>query len=343
MKGASSMQDSRINLSIIVPAYNASKSLQTCLESIAREASSGVETIVVNDGSQDDTARIVSSFSQLHPTFRLHYVYEDNSGVAVARNTGLRHARGRFVTFVDADDVLEYGWYKTVSSFFKSSWDVVSFRIVYMKGNNRAVDYLVPTGKLTAREMLRIYCSSYSLNSACARLFSSEYVRHFSIHFMSGVKMGEDALFMGEFIKRCASFYQTDDPIYRYEENPDSATHVRADRMTDTSRLIAQKYALSSQLDSNSQRKVNTFLIHSFFSALGTSVSSQCLSLSSFESYINRYWGKAEMNCICSYSVTAIPLRNRLQVWFVRNRHYRLLLFELGLETLVKRFRLHNR
>lgn len=331
------MQDGTIHLSIIIPAYNASESLQMCLKSIQHEALTDVETVVVDDGSQDETARVVSSFGRQHPAFRLHYVRQDNSGVAVARNTGLSHAHGRFVTFVDADDVLEHGWYKTVAPFFESSWDVVSFRIAYMKSGNRVVDYSVPSGKLTTREMLRIYCSSYSLNSACARLFSSEYVRRLSIHFIPGIKMGEDALFMGEFISNGASFYQTDQPIYRYEENPDSATHASVDRMPDASRLIAQKYALSSQLDVGDRSQAVAFLIHSFFSALGTSAGNQRLSSSDFESYVKRYWSKAGMDRICSFAGATVQWRNRLQVGLVKNRHYRLFHAELRLESLVKR------
>lgn len=332
------MQDSTIHLSIIIPAYNASKSLQVCLKSIQREALADVETIVVDDGSLDDTAHVVSSFERQYPAFKLHYVHQNNSGVAMARNTGLSHARGRFITFVDADDVLEHGWYKTVSSFFESSWDIISFRTAYMKSGSRVVDYSVPSGKLASREMLRIYCSSYSLNSACARLFSSEYVRRFSIHFIPGIKIGEDAFFMSEFINNGASFYQADRPIYRYEENPDSATHASVDRMSDASLLIAQKYALSSQLDLGDQSQTAAFLVHSFFSALGISVSNQRLSSSAFESYVRRYWSKAKMNHICSSAGTTVSWRNRLQIGLVKNRHYHLFHAELRLESLAKRY-----
>lgn len=89
-------------LSFIIPAFNAHETLRDTLDSVLAQTRSDWEAIVVDDGSTDDTPTIARSFN--HPQVRL--VTQRNQGLAAARNTGLRHARGRFASFLDADDLV---------------------------------------------------------------------------------------------------------------------------------------------------------------------------------------------------------------------------------------------
>lgn len=91
-------------VSVIVPAYNASEFLEQCLDSVAMQSLDDFEVLIVDDGSEDSTASIADSFQ--HMDERFHLIRQENGGVSSARNTGLEHAKGRFVTFVDADDAL---------------------------------------------------------------------------------------------------------------------------------------------------------------------------------------------------------------------------------------------
>jgi len=88
-------------VSVVVPAYNYASYLSDCLESVLRQPGIKAELIVVDDGSTDDTRRVVDTFGE-----RIRYVYQDNAGLSSARNTGLRFATGKYILFLDADDVL---------------------------------------------------------------------------------------------------------------------------------------------------------------------------------------------------------------------------------------------
>ncbi len=89
-------------VTVIVPAYNASDFIAETLESILNQTYDNLQVIVVDDGSTDDTARIVQSYSP-----RVTYIHQANSGgCAAPRNRGLEYARGEFVTFFDADDIM---------------------------------------------------------------------------------------------------------------------------------------------------------------------------------------------------------------------------------------------
>lgn len=87
-------------VSIIIPAYNAEKYLAEAVESCLRQTHSDLEIIVVDDGSTDQTAAIVQSYSQVR------YFHQPNAGPSAARNRGIQAASGAFLQFLDADDVL---------------------------------------------------------------------------------------------------------------------------------------------------------------------------------------------------------------------------------------------
>lgn len=92
-------------ISIIIPIYNAEKWLKECLESIALQSYKDFEVLMVDDGSKDSSSTICRQFDESDNRFK--YFYQQNAGVSVARNTGLQHATGEWVCFVDSDDMID--------------------------------------------------------------------------------------------------------------------------------------------------------------------------------------------------------------------------------------------
>ena len=89
--------------SVIIPAYNQATFLPCALRSILSQTFTDWETIIIDDGSTDDTAAVAASF--IDP--RIRYIYQKNQGLSAARNRGIRAARGIYLTFLDADDEWE--------------------------------------------------------------------------------------------------------------------------------------------------------------------------------------------------------------------------------------------
>lgn len=93
-------------VSIVIPIYNAQKYLEECLASVLKQSYSNLEIICVNDGSTDKSDEILGAVRDN----RVIYVRQDNKGVSSARNHGLQMAKGEWILFLDADDVLSvYG------------------------------------------------------------------------------------------------------------------------------------------------------------------------------------------------------------------------------------------
>lgn len=86
---------------IIIPAYNQGHYLKASVESALRQTWSNLEVIIVDDGSTDNTATVAQSFADE----RVTYIYQENAGLSAARNTGINHATGDYISFLDSDDL----------------------------------------------------------------------------------------------------------------------------------------------------------------------------------------------------------------------------------------------
>ena len=91
-------------LSVVVPFFNVADYIHDCLDSIARQTYADFEAILVDDGSLDESGAIAKEFCSHDPRFRI--VAQENQGLGPARNTGVQHAQGEFISFVDSDDLV---------------------------------------------------------------------------------------------------------------------------------------------------------------------------------------------------------------------------------------------
>lgn len=97
-------------VSVIVPAYNAATMLNRCIDSILRQTLRNIEIILINDGSTDNTLDILKQYQNRDK--RITVINQDNSGCNVSRNKGISIARGRFIGFVDADDMISDNYFE---------------------------------------------------------------------------------------------------------------------------------------------------------------------------------------------------------------------------------------
>ncbi|MCM1285847.1 MAG: glycosyltransferase [Acetobacter sp.] len=119
------MKTTKGMLSVLIPAYNASKFIKDCLNSIVNQSYKNFEVIIVNDGSTDNTAEILSLYEKNDS--RVKVISQKNGGVSSARNTALKHATGEFVTFIDADDSVTKDSFKTMVELMSDDVDMIVF------------------------------------------------------------------------------------------------------------------------------------------------------------------------------------------------------------------------
>lgn len=99
-------------VSIIIPVYNAEKTLKKCLDSILNQTYTKYEVILINDGSKDNSLEIMQEYKGKHPDiFQIHD--QENVGPAVTRNRGMEHAKGEYLFFIDCDDYIDEKYIET--------------------------------------------------------------------------------------------------------------------------------------------------------------------------------------------------------------------------------------
>jgi len=104
-------------ISVVIPSYNYAKYISRCIKSALDQPCENFEVIVVDDGSIDNTREVVNDIINSASKNQLKYIYQENQGVSIARNTGVAHSSGEYIWFLDSDDFLLPNAFQDVLAF----------------------------------------------------------------------------------------------------------------------------------------------------------------------------------------------------------------------------------
>lgn len=191
-------------VSVIVPVYNVEKYLSECLDSICNQTLSELEIICVNDGSTDSSLEILKRYAVIDN--RIVILSQTNGGLSVARNTGIKFAKGEYIYFCDSDDKLDVKALETLynraeidnldmlyfdaEAFFESAEvekQFASYKTYYKRKNNYQGIY---SGKKLFNELLK---NNDYLPSACINFVKIDFIQKNNLIFEPGI-MHEDNL-----------------------------------------------------------------------------------------------------------------------------------------------------
>lgn len=133
-----------MQLSVIIPIYNARDTLARCLESVLRQQVDSMEVLLIDDGSTDGSGHMADEWASRAPLVSV--CHQPNGGLSAARNTGLGMARGQYVTFVDADDEVADGTYPMLLAILaeNTDTDILEFPVRVHAGHASQHDLMLP-------------------------------------------------------------------------------------------------------------------------------------------------------------------------------------------------------
>lgn len=144
-----------MKLSVCISVHNTGKYIGRCLESLLQQQMEGMEVILVNNGSTDDSETIMRTFMRNHPEMKLSLYVQEDRGLAQGRQTGVDHAHGDYIAFLDADDYVLPGAYKKLyNKAIADNLDIVEMQT--MRG-----DEVLSTGfseTMKCIDMFKAYC-----------------------------------------------------------------------------------------------------------------------------------------------------------------------------------------
>ncbi|WP_147533174.1 glycosyltransferase family 2 protein [Bacillus marasmi] len=186
-------------LSIIIPVYNSEKTISRAIISVLEQASVELELILVNDGSTDESLHLMKRFTEMDSRIKLFT--RQNEGVSSARNFGIQQAKGKYITFLDADDYyIENGLEKIMKDVNENTQLVIyGYDIVY---ENKTIECSPPFKsclQFSEYDDFREYCllliENEIINAPWNKVYLAEFLREHNILFPPELDMGEDLKF----------------------------------------------------------------------------------------------------------------------------------------------------
>ncbi len=130
-------------ISVIIPVYNTGKYIKKCLDSIFNQTMKNIEIIIINDGSTDDSEKIIHDWIDQHKTnMEIRYFKKENSGLSDARNYGVNKATGDYISFVDSDDYIEKDLYKNMEKYMNMNIDLIKFKAIALDDKGKILERL---------------------------------------------------------------------------------------------------------------------------------------------------------------------------------------------------------
>ncbi|MDD3668907.1 MAG: glycosyltransferase [Alphaproteobacteria bacterium] len=221
-----------VKVSVIVPMYQVEKYVSGCLRSIAAQTHADFECICVDDGSRDASGRIAAEFAETDGRFRV--IRQENQGPSGARNTGLAHATGQVIAFVDADDYIHPQMFEILLSVMdKEEADVAGCALkktdlVYRPMPPDMTDWRVKVFIAP----LKAFMTNRSVMTSICRLYRKSTIQ--GMRFIPGIFF-EDVPWTVEVMSKIEKYALVDEKLYFYYANLGSIMHsVWSDKKTDS-------------------------------------------------------------------------------------------------------------
>lgn len=200
----------QIKYSVIIPAYNAEKTIKRCLESLFTDRHD-VEIIVVDDGSRDNTAEILDAYSQQYSYIKA--LHKTNAGVSTARNTGIDHATGEYILFVDSDDYVSNGYFNELD--YLDNADLCVFPRKNIGSEISDEDFFERfTGKENFMEMLEQLIVGRRMLPPWNKRYKRSIIENHNIRFCKEFVIGEDFDFCMNYVLHCSSITTSKKALY---------------------------------------------------------------------------------------------------------------------------------
>lgn len=224
-------------IAVIVPVYNVENYLEKCLNSLVNQSLQEIEIIVVNDGSKDNSQKIIDAFAEKFPK-KIKALYKENGGLSDARNFGLNYTNAEFIGFVDSDDYVSENMFEDMYDLAKKHHaEMVICNLQKVNEHGNVTQKLTQIPNMPEKIDLENNFSVFSDLSyfACNKIFKKTLFD--GRRFKKGVHF-EDIQLIPQLLLECNTLTQTQKYHYQYLERTDSITKTHTERGLDILKAV---------------------------------------------------------------------------------------------------------
>lgn len=220
-------------ISIIIPVFNAEKYLSECIESILKQTYKEFEVILIDDGSTDQSLNILKKYQK--KDYRIRIIHQENKGVGVARNNGIDNAKGEFIIFVDADDVLpENSLYDRLSAVKNADMAICGYGYFSESGKRDTLAECEDTvwNKIQALNNIAVDGTFGYQGYLWNKIYVKNIIDRHKIRFAENIAYNEDKLFNIEYVMSCKDIKISHSIVYYYRTDANGVMN-RISKITD--------------------------------------------------------------------------------------------------------------
>lgn len=204
-------------ISVIVPVYQAERTLCSCIDSILSQTYTDFELILVDDGSLDNSGMICDKYAARD--MRVRVLHKENEGVSAARNSGLEVARGEYIAFVDSDDHIDA---QCLEKLICANADLSICGCYITSEQNETSIYIQPESNTyhVSPDQIAYLFDNHLLKYVWGKLFRRAIVEENHLRFNAHMHLGEDTVFAVQYVLLCNSIVTMSDALYYYIKYP---------------------------------------------------------------------------------------------------------------------------
>lgn len=213
-------------ISVIVPVFNTEKYLSKCLLSILKQTEKQIEIIIVNDGSTDDSEKIISIFAKYDK--RIVVINQEHKLQGAARNNGIKHAKGEYISFIDSDDWIDLDYFEKLYTAAEKYNSDIALATNVRTGNGRTKKRLniVKEEFLSDIQKKVDICRQWREGCPTNKIYRKDFLIKNNILFPEGVYC-EDKIFTVKTVFYSNGIATVPDVYYYYFRNPKSTVNKK--------------------------------------------------------------------------------------------------------------------
>lgn len=217
-------------ITIVIPIYNVEEYLERCIKSVLNQTYKNVEVLLINDGSPDNSDKIMEKFAKKDA--RIKCFYKENGGLSDARNYAIKKAKGKYICFIDSDDFIDKTYVEKLHNSIKENKSEIAWC------NFSKVDDNGKTGSIIINEE---DLWSFEMASACNKLFLTSLFKKNKIEFPKGIWY-EDLATTPRIIFISKKVSWVNEELYNYYYNSSSITKTYSNKSLDMRKVLEILY-----------------------------------------------------------------------------------------------------